>query len=116
MPYYEHTIIVRPDLTPQQAQDLAESFSQVVQELGGSVTKNEYWGLKTLAYRIRKHRKGHYLHLNLEGPSEIVSELERRERISEEILRFLTVRTEEPETGPSVFMQARSGRDDRRRH
>ncbi len=115
MPYYEHTFITRPDLTPQQAQALAEGFTQVVEELGGKVVKTEYWGLKSLAYRIKKHRKGHYLHLNIAGPSKIVVELERQERFSEDILRWLTVRAESPEEGPSVMMQSRSGRDDRRR-
>ncbi len=115
MPYYEHTFIARPDLTPQQAQALAEGFTQVVEELGGKVVKTEYWGLKTLAYRIKKHRKGHYLHLNIEGPSKIVDELERQERISEDILRWLTVRTETLEEGPSVVMQSRAGREERRR-
>ncbi len=115
MPNYEHTFIARPDLTPQQAQALAEGFTQVVEELGGKVVKTEYWGLKSLAYRIKKHRKGHYLHLNIAGPSKIVDELERQERISEDILRWLTVRAETLEEGPSVMMQSRSGRDDRRR-
>lgn len=115
MPYYEHTFIARPDLTPQQAQGLAEGFAQVVEELGGKVVKTEYWGLRSLQYRIKKHRKGHYLHLNIDGPSKVVDELERQERISEDILRWLTVRTETLEEGPSVMMQSRSGRDDRRR-
>ncbi|HFD15796.1 MAG TPA: 30S ribosomal protein S6 [Rhodospirillales bacterium] len=115
MPYYEHTFIARPDLTPQQAQALAEGFTQVVEELGGKVVKTEYWGLRSLQYRIKKHRKGHYLHLNIDGPSKVVDELERQERISEDILRWLTVRTETLEEGPSVMMQSRSGRDDRRR-
>ncbi|GBD42916.1 30S ribosomal protein S6 [bacterium HR40] len=115
MPRYEHTFIARPDLTPQQAQGLAEQLGRAVAELGGQIGKVEYWGLKTLAYRIKKHRKGHYVHFEVEGPAKVVDELERLERINEDVLRFLTVKVERFEEGPSAVMQARSGRDERRR-
>lgn len=115
MPRYEHTFIARPDLTPQQAQGLAEQLGQTIAELGGQLGKVEYWGLKTLAYRIKKHRRGHYVHLEVEGPSVVIDELERRERINEDVLRFLTVRVDRFTEGPSPMMQARSGRDERRR-
>lgn len=113
MPLYEHTVIARQDLTAQQAQALAESFSELVAAQGGSVAKTEYWGLRSLTYRIKKNRKGHYLHLNLDAPAAAVKELERIEGISDDILRVLTVRVDAHEEGPSVVMQVRSSREDR---
>ena len=77
MPLYEHTFIARPDLTNQQAQALAETLGQLVADQGGQVSKTEYWGLRNLAYRVRKSRKGHYLHLNIEAPAAAMVELER---------------------------------------
>jgi len=115
MPLYEHTFIARPDLSAQQAQSLAEEMSQIVSDQGGRIAKTEYWGLRTLAYRLRKNRKGHYLHLNLEAPAAAVNELERNERIHDDVMRYLTVRVDKLEEGPSAVMQAKSGRDDRRR-
>jgi small subunit ribosomal protein S6 len=114
---YEHTFIARQDLSPQQAQALAEAYAGVVTEHGGEVTKTEYWGLRNLAYRIKKNRKGHYLHLNLRAPAAAIDEIERQERLSEDVIRYLTVRVEQLEEGPSVIMQARSTREERsRRH
>ena len=91
---YEHTFIARQDLSPQQAQALADTYAGVITEHGGEVTKNEYWGLRNLAYRIKKNRKGHYLHLNLRAPSAAIDELERQERLSDDVIRYLTVRVE----------------------
>ena len=114
---YEHTFIARQDLSPQQAQALAETYAGLVTEHGGEVTKNEYWGLRNLAYRMRKNRKGHYLHLNLKADAATIDELERQERLSDDILRYLTVKVEELEEGPSVLMHARTSREERsRRH
>jgi small subunit ribosomal protein S6 len=114
---YEHTFIARQDLSPQQAQALAEAYAGVVTEHGGEVTKTEYWGLRNLAYRIKKNRKGHYLHLNLRAPAAAIDEIERQERLSEDVIRYLTVRVDQLEEGPSVIMQARSTREERsRRH
>jgi small subunit ribosomal protein S6 len=114
---YEHTFIARQDLSPQQAQALAETYAGLVAEHGGEVTKNEYWGLRNLAYRMRKNRKGHYLHLNLKADAATIDELERQERLSDDILRYLTVKVEELEEGPSVLMHARTSREERsRRH
>jgi small subunit ribosomal protein S6 len=114
---YEHTFIARQDLSPQQAQALAETYSGVVAEHGGEVTKNEYWGLRNLAYRIKKNRKGHYLHLNLRAPSAAIDELERQERLSDDVIRYLTVRVDELDDQPSIIMQVRSSREERgRRH
>jgi small subunit ribosomal protein S6 len=114
---YEHTLIARQDLSPQQAQTLAETYSGVLTEHGGEVTKTEYWGLRSLSYRIRKNRKGHYLHLNVRAPAEAIAELERQERLSDDVLRYLTVKVDALDEGPSVLMQSRSSRAVRsRRH
>jgi small subunit ribosomal protein S6 len=115
MPLYEHTFIARPDLTNQQAQALAETFGQLVSEQGGTVSKTEYWGLKNLAYRVKKNRKGHYLHLNIDASPAALAELERQERIHEDVIRYLTVRVDALEEGPSVVMQAKASREERGR-
>ena len=112
---YEHTLIARQDLSPQQAQALAETYSGVLTEHGGEVTKSEYWGLRGLSYRIKKNRKGHYLHLNVRAPAEAIAELERQERLSDDVLRYLTVKVDALEEGPSVLMQSRSSREERSR-
>ena len=113
MPLYEHTVIARPDLSTQQAQDLSTAFGEIITAQGGTVGKVEYWGLRTLSYRVKKHRKGHYLHLNLDAPSAAITELERTQRIHEDVLRYLTVRVEAFEEGPSQVMVAKSSRDER---
>lgn len=115
MPFYEHTLIARPDLTSQQAQTLGETIAQQIAEQGGKVTKTEYWGLRNLAYRVKKNRKGHYLHFNLDAPPAAVTELERTERINEDVLRYLTVRVDKLEDGPSPVMLAKASRDERSR-
>jgi len=115
MPLYEHTVIARPDLSAQQAQALADQFGTVLTEQGGTVAKVEYWGLRNLSYRVKKNRKGHYLHLNIDAPASAMSELERTQRINEDVLRYLTVRVEEHEEGPSAVMQAKSSREERGR-
>ena len=111
MPYYESVYIARPDFSAAQVEALTESLTGIVTENGGQVTKNEYWGLKNLAYRIKKNRKGHYSLLNIDAPSEAISELERNMRISEDVLRYLTVRVDELEEGPSMMLQSRGSRD-----
>lgn len=115
MPLYEHTVIARPDLSAQQAQALADQFGTVLTEQGGTVAKVEYWGLRNLSYRVKKNRKGHYLHLNIDAPAPAMSELERTQRINEDVLRYLTVRVEAHEEGPSAVMQAKSSREERGR-
>ena len=115
--FYEHTFIARQDLSAQQAQGLAETYAALVAEQGGEVRKNEYWGLRNLAYRINKNRKGHYLHFNLEAPPSAVEELERQERLSDDVLRYLTVKVDALDDKPSILMQVRSSREERaRRH
>jgi small subunit ribosomal protein S6 len=115
MPLYEHTLIARPDLSAQQAQALADQYGTLLGEQGGKVAKVEYWGLRNLAFRVKKSRKGHYLHLNIDAPAAALDELERVERINEDVLRYLTVRVETHEEGPSAVMQAKSSREDRGR-
>lgn len=119
MSLYEHILIARQDITQGQAEAIAEQTKAVIEEKGGKVTKQEYWGLKTLAYRMKKNRKGHMMLLNIDAPSEAIQEVERRLRLHEDVLRYLTVAVEELEEGPSVMMRQgkddRPGRDDRYR-
>ncbi|MEA2779973.1 MAG: small subunit ribosomal protein [Rhodospirillaceae bacterium] len=114
MPFYENIFIARQDATAAQVEALTETFAGIIAEQGGQVTKREYWGLRNLAYRIKKNRKGHYMLLNIDAPAAAVTEMERNMRISEDILRLLTVRVEALEEGPSAMLQSRA-RDDRPR-
>jgi small subunit ribosomal protein S6 len=113
MPFYEHIIISRPDISPQQVDVMVEDVQRLVEEKGGKVSKVEYWGLRNLAYRVNKNRKGHYSLLNLDAPAEAVHELERRQRINEDVMRYLTVRVEALEEGPSPIL-ARRERDEKK--
>ena len=115
MPYYESVFIARPDISAAQVEALTESLTTITTENGGSVQKNEYWGLKTLTYRIKKNRKGHYSLLNLDAPPAAIKELERNMLLNEDILRFMTIRVDELEEGPSVMMRNKGSRDDRGR-
>ena len=115
MPFYENVFISRQDLAPQQAEALATTFTEVVTGQGGSVTKTEYWGLRNLSYPIKKNRKGHYTLLNLDAPAAAIAELERQMRLHEDVLRFLTVRVETLEEGPSAMLQRREERAERER-
>jgi small subunit ribosomal protein S6 len=112
MPLYEHVFLARQDISAQQVDALLQSFRSVLEERGGQVGKTEYWGLKSLTYRIKKNRKAHYALMNIDAPPDAVVELERQERLSTDVIRFLTVRVDEHETGPSPMMR-RADRDDR---
>jgi small subunit ribosomal protein S6 len=112
MPLYEHVYLARQDLSTQQVEELTATLSGVITAQGGKVTKNEYWGLKSLSYRIAKNRKAHLTLLNIDAPSAALNEIERQERLSEDVLRYLTIRVEEHEEGPSAMMR-KSDRDDR---
>ena len=114
MALYENVFIARQEISGAQVDALSDQFTAVLTENGGAVKKKEYWGLKSLAYRIKKNRKGHYVLLNIEAPPAAVHEMERQMRINEDILRFLTVRVDELEEGPSAMLQSR-GREDRPR-
>ena len=113
MPLYESTFIARHDMSTQQVEGLAETFSTIITDNGGSVTKTESWGLKTLAYRVKKNRKGHFVFFNIDAPPPALQEYERNLRLNEDILRYLTVRVDELDPEPSIMMQARASRDDR---
>lgn len=113
MPLYESVYIARPDISAAQVESLTESLSKILEENGGKVTKNEYWGLKSLAYRIKKNRKGHYSLMNIDAPAAALSEMERNMRLNEDVLRYMSIRVEEHEEGPSVMMQNKGGRDGR---
>src|ERR1700687_937350 len=116
MPLYEHVFLARQDASPQQVEDLTNQFSAVVTQLGGKVAKTESWGLRSLSYRIDKNRKAHFVLLNIDGPAAVVAEIERQERISEDVIRYLTVRVDEHEEGPSAMMRKADrdrDRDDR---
>jgi small subunit ribosomal protein S6 len=114
MPFYENIFIARQDISTAQVEALADTFTNLVAENGGKVEKREYWGLRNLAYRMKKNRKGHYVLFNLDAPAAAVSELERNMRINEDVLRYLTIRVEELEAGQSAMMR-RSERDERDR-
>jgi small subunit ribosomal protein S6 len=112
MPLYEHVYLARQDLSTQQVEELTAQLSGVIGQLGGKVSKNEYWGLKSLSYRIRKNRKAHLTLLNVDAPAAALNEIERQERLNEDVLRYLTIRVEAHEEGPSAMMR-KSDRDDR---
>jgi small subunit ribosomal protein S6 len=115
MPLYENVFIARQDISGAQVDALADSFAQLVAENGGEVRKREYWGLRNLAYRMRKNRKGHYIMLNLAAPPAAIAELERTMRINEDVIRYMTLRVDTLEEGPSAMMQNRSSREERGR-
>src|SRR3954465_8089740 len=105
MPLYEHVFLARQDASPQQVEELPAQMTGIVQQLGGKVTKTENWGVRSLTYRISKNRKAHFVLLNIDAPSAAISEIERQERISEDVIRYLSVRVEELEEGPSAMMR-----------
>src|SRR6201984_3901772 len=105
MPLYEHVFLARQDASPQQVEELTTQMTGIVEQLGGKVVKNESWGVRSLTYRMNKNRKAHFVLLNIDGPSAAVSEIERQERISEDVIRYLSVRVEELEEGPSAMMR-----------
>ena len=112
LPYYESVFLVRADVSSQQVEALAKSFTDIIADNDGSVTKTEHWGLRTLAYRIKKNRKAHYVLFNIDSPAAAVREMERNMRLNEDVLRHLTLRVTQLEEGPSAMMRAKAGRDD----
>ena len=113
MPLYEHIFMARQDVTPQQVEAMVDQYKGVIEANGGKVEKTEMWGVKSLAFRIKKNRKAHFTMFNLDAPAPAVAEMERQMRINEDILRFMTIKVEELETEPSVMMQKRD-RDERK--
>ena len=114
MALYEHIFLARQDLSQAQVDALAAQATEIVEANNGKVTKTETWGLKNLAYKIDRNRKAHYVLLNIEGPGDVVAELERQTRINEDVIRYLTIRVEEHEAGPSVMMR-KNDRERKRR-
>ncbi len=114
MPLYEHVMIARQDLSNTQAEALIEHFSTVLADNGGKVEMSEYWGVKTMAYKINKNRKGHYAYLRSDAPAAAVQEMERLMRLHDDVMRVLTIKVDEHGEGPSVQMQKRDERDSRR--
>jgi small subunit ribosomal protein S6 len=114
MALYEHVFLARQDLAQAQVDALAEAATKIVEDNQGKVVKTETWGLRSLAYKIAKNRKAHYVMLEIDGPGTIIAELERQNSINEDVIRYMTVRVDELENGPSVMMR-KSARDGRRR-
>ncbi|MCB2083761.1 MAG: 30S ribosomal protein S6 [Sphingomonadaceae bacterium] len=114
MALYEHVFLARQDLSQAQVDALAAQATEIIESNKGKVTKTETWGLKSLAYKIDRNRKAHFVLLNIEGPGEVVAELERQTRINEDVIRYMTIRVEEHEEGPSVMMR-KNDRDSKKR-
>jgi len=110
MPLYEHVYLARQDASAQQVEELTAQLKGVVENLGGSIAKSEYWGVKSLSYRLRKNRKAHFTLMNIDAPPAAINEIERLERLNEDVLRYLTIRVDEHEAGPSAMMR-RAERD-----
>lgn len=112
MAFYEHVIITRPDISPAQVDTFIEEISTYLKEQGATVSKTEYWGLRNLAYPINKVRKGHYSLLNVDGPAPALHELERRHRISDDVMRYMTIKVDALDEEPSAVL-SRKDRGDR---
>ena len=111
MPLYEHVFISRQDLSNTQAEGLVEHFTAVIADNGGKIVESEYWGVKTMAYKINKNRKGHYALLKSDAPSAAVQEMERLMRLHDDVMRVLTIKVDTHTDGPSVQMQKRDERE-----
>ena len=110
MALYESVIIGRQDLTPNQFEELVEGFTKIIEDYKGVIKKREIWGLRNLAYKINKNRKGHYILLNIDSSSEAIAEYERLMRLNEDIIRFLTIRINSIDEKPSPLMNNKSDR------
>ncbi|MCW0183405.1 30S ribosomal protein S6 [Zavarzinia sp.] len=115
MALYEHVFIARQDVSSAQVETLIEDLTKIIADNGGSIVKTEYWGLRNLAYRIQKNRKGHYVLFHIDAPHPAVAEMERNLRLNEDIIRVLTLRKEELPEGPSIMMQVKAAREERAR-
>lgn len=110
MAFYENVFIVRQDVSGQQVEELANRFTEILQGGGGKVERTEFWGLRTMAFKIKKNRKGHYVMLNIDAPASAVHEMERNMRLNEDVIRYMTLRVDELEEGPSAMMKNRAER------
>lgn len=115
MPLYEHILIARQDVSGQQVETLVETLTTLIADQGGKVVKTENWGLRNLAYRIKKNRKGHYALLQIDAPAPAIAEMERTLRINEDIIRFMTLRLDTLPDGPTIMMQVKAAREERAR-
>ncbi len=113
MPLYEHVYLARQDVSAQQVETATKEYTSIIEGAGGSVQRTEYWGVKTLAYKIKKNRKAHYTMMNIDASPEAVAEMERQMGLSSDVIRFMTIRVDAHETEPSVQMR-KSDRDERR--
>jgi len=113
MPLYEHVFLARQDVSAQQVETMTEQFKGIIEAAGGAISKIEYWGVKSLAYRIKKNRKAHFALLNISSSAAGMAEMERQMKINEDVLRFITIKVEQLEEGPSAMMQRRE-REERR--
>ncbi|QHQ34540.1 30S ribosomal protein S6 [Algicella marina] len=113
MALYEHVFIARQDLSNAQAEGLIEHFGTVLSDNGGKVVDTEYWGLKTMAYKINKNRKGHYAFVKSDSPAPAVQEMERLMRLHDDVMRVMTIKVEKHEEGPSAVVQAKNAKDER---
>ena len=110
MAFYENVFIVRQDVSNEQVEGLTSRFTEILESGGGKVEKTEFWGLRTMAYKIKKNRKGHYVMLNLDSPAPAVKEMERNMQLSEDVIRHMTLRVDELEEEPSAVMKFRGER------
>ena len=115
MPLYEHIFIARQDISPAQVEGLTETLAKVITDHGGKIEKSEYWGLRSLQYKIKKNRKGHYSLFNITATGDAIAELERQEKINDDVLRAMTIKVEEldPEPSPVLSRRDRNDRGDR---
>jgi small subunit ribosomal protein S6 len=114
MPLYEHVFLSRQDVSAQQVEELTAQLKGVIEQMGGKIAKLEQWGVKPLSYRLRKNRKAHFTFMNLDAPPAVINEIERQERLNEDVLRYLTIRVEALEEGPSAMLRKSDrDRDDR---
>jgi small subunit ribosomal protein S6 len=114
MSLYEHVFIARQDLSNAQAEGLIEHFGSILSDNGGSVVGTEYWGLKTMAYKINKNRKGHYAFIRSDSPAPAVQEMERLMRLHDDVMRVMTIKVDKHDEGPSVVLQAKAAKEERR--
>ena len=105
MPLYEHVFLARQDVSAQQVEELTTQIKGVIEQMGGKVAKTEQWGVKSLSYRLRKNRKAHFTFMNVDAPPAAINEIERQERLNEDVVRYLSVRVDEHEEGPSAMMR-----------
>ena len=113
MPLYEHVFLSRQDASAQQVEDLTTQFKGIIEQMGGSITKLEQWGVKSLSYRLSKNRKAHFTLMNIDSPSAAVAEMERQMSISEDVIRYMTIKVDALEEGPSAQMRRRDEREER---